>query len=202
MLAAATLRTRLSTVPLTDEYGPWSRVVAYEYLVGPPPGAPPTARPNPLWPGGSRINGQRFTPKGSFDTAYLTQDPVTALLEVQAVMSIGGYVRLAGANPQVVVTILGTVANVLDTTDPTVRAALRTSTSELTGVWAYVPGGAIAPTQLLGQLAYDGGRIHGIKYTSSKNPPATCLCVFPERLHAPERLSVIDGSGNLVSELP
>lgn len=203
MHAKPKLTTDLAAVSLVTVSGPWMRCVAHEYLGHAPPGAAPGSKPDPLWPGASKKHGQRFTPKGSFDTLYLTDSADTALLEVGAVFRKGGKLIPTRADPQVLVTIHGTVLDVLDTTDPSVQSALGTTTAELTGVWAYVRGRGLAPTQELGQAAYDGKRIHAILYTSAKNPPATCLCVFPDRLDPKhEMLRVIDTSGNLVSTLP
>ncbi|MCP4448480.1 MAG: RES family NAD+ phosphorylase [Myxococcales bacterium] len=203
MYKARTLRAKLSTLPLKTVIGPWSRVVANEYLAGPPPGAALGSGPDPLWPAGSKRHGARFTPKGGFDTAYLASTVDTALLEVGAVFRgpTGSLLPMA-TNPALLVTVNGVVLNVLDTTAPLIQAALRTTTAELTGVWAYAPMGR-PPSQVLGEAAYASKRVHGILYTSSKNSPETCLCVFPERLDGiHEQLEVHDGSGTIVGKLP
>ena len=170
---------------------------------GAPPGSPPGSPPRPLWPGASKLFGQRFTPKGSFDTGYLASDAITALMEVKAVM-VGPAGPLSPAShPWVLVSITGAVQNVLDVTDPAVQLLLGTSTSELTGAWAFSPAG-LPPTQVLGEAAFACGRIHAIKYHSAKNTGfGTCLAVFPTHLNpVTETLTVVDPSGILVDRLP
>lgn len=204
MYGHRTLLAKLAKLPLAPRVGPWSRLVALEYLQGPPPGAATDSGPDPLWPGGSKLHGQRFTPRGSFDTLYVCADQVTALLEVRsAFRGPHGMLRPTGVNPQVLVTIEGAVTRVLDLTKPSTMKALGTSTAELTGAWAYVPEGGEAPTQRLGRAAYASQRIRGLLYTSAVRPSTTCLCVFPDRLDpAEDRLTVIDSSGTIVSQLP
>lgn len=203
MWAERTLQKKLQSLPLINVHGSWSRCVAYEHLIGPPPGAAATAPPDPLWPGGSKRHGQRFTPKGSFDSVYLAQTVDTALLEAQAVFRTSAGLSPTVSNPTTLVTVETVVFNILNTCHPEIQHELGTSTSELTGAWAHVPDGGRPPTQILGAAAYQSGKLHGIQYTSSKNPPALCLCVFVDRLDAShELLRVIDRSGNLVNSLP
>ncbi len=163
MYARRTLLAKLAAIPLRTETGPWNRAVAHRYLVGPPPGLPPGSPPRPLWPGGAKLFGQRFTPKGSFETTYIASDSLTALMEVRGILA--GAVGLISppSNPWVIVAITGVVHSVLDTTDPTVQFALGTSVAELTGSWAHCPAGTTAPTQVLGEAAYASRRVHGIK---------------------------------------
>ncbi len=81
MLDAVALANALATVPFVSLGGPWHRAIDQEYLTKPPPGFPPGSPPQPLWPGGAKEKGGRFTPKGSFDTLYLCTDPTTAMLD-------------------------------------------------------------------------------------------------------------------------
>lgn len=179
-------------------------MVPFAHLTGPPPGAAPGSPPRPLWPEGAKIHGQRFTPKDGFDTAYLASDPLTAMAEVYCVL-VGptGLIPVVG-RPSVHVSIIGVVHNVLDTSNPAIQKQLNTTVSELAGPWAYVRGGGLAPTQILGQAAYDCGRVHAIMYHSSKNMASgTCLAVFPDRLDPTlERLEVFDPGRSLVDSLP
>ena len=59
------------------------------------------------------------------------------------------------------------------------------------------------PTQLLGGLAYDSGRIAGIKYASAKHPGGLNLVVFPDRITvaAGNYLEVYDPHGNLIQRI-
>jgi len=205
MFKRRTLLSKLATCPLITVAGPWVRGVQYRYLTAPPPGALPGTGPKPLWPGGSKLTGQRFTPKGGFDTAYLACDPYTAMAEVQMALLGPTGASLRPSPPMVFLTITGVVLNVLDATDPTIQSRLGTSLPELTGAWAYVPGGGMAPTQLLGSAAHNSKRIHAILYHSTKNMHANglCIAVFPDRLNPThESLVVHDPSGLLVDRLP
>ncbi len=206
MYKRATLLKKLATCGLISVHGPWSRAIQHRYLTGPPPGASAGTPPRPLWPGGSKMHGQRFTPKGGFDTCYVAGDLITAALEVQLmVQGPGGPVPVKASAPAVFVTIDGVVLNVLDMTAPANLALVGTSLAELLGPWAYVPGGGWAPTQVLGEAAYASRRIHGIRYPSAKNHAAggVCLAIFPDRLNPDhETLEVFDPSRQLVDRLP
>ncbi len=205
MFKRRTLLRKLASCPLRSVAGPFVRCVEHRHLAAPPPGALPGSGPRPLWPGGSKLFGQRFTPKGGFDTAYLACDPVTALAEVQLALVGPTGASLLSRPPTIVLTITGVVLNVLDTTNPVIQALLGTTLSELTGAWAWVPGGGMAPTQILGEASYASKRVHGILYHSTKNMHGggLCLAVFPDRLDpVHESLIVHDPSGGLVDRLP
>jgi hypothetical protein len=90
--------------------------------------------------------------------------------------------------------------NLLDLTDAATLSALGTTAQEMTGTWAAT---AQPPTQLLGQLASDCGRITGIKYASAKRPGGLNLVVFPERIPtaAGNFLEVYDPHGHLVQRI-
>src|SRR4051794_10229079 len=110
MLHGAGLKSALSRIKLLSVHGPWSRVVGFRYLLHAPGGK--KGAPQPLWGGASKINGARFTPKSSFDSIYLAWEPVTALLEVQALVAISGGTMLLRAAPWALVTVDGIVSNV------------------------------------------------------------------------------------------
>jgi RES domain-containing protein len=199
MLPPTQLAAVLSSIPLGSARGPWSRAVGYRYLLAPPPGH--RGRSRPLWGGAAKIAGARFTPVGSFDSVYLAHDPVTAFIEVSALVLLpGGPVPVRSA-PWVVISVDGILNRILDLTDPAILAALGTSVQEMTGTWAALPH---PPTQLLGQSAYDSNRIIGIKYNSAKHPGGLNLVVFPDRLSIADGnyLEVVDPDGNLAQRLP
>jgi hypothetical protein len=107
--------------------------------------------------------------------------------------------------PWVVLIVDGILSNILDLTDDAIRRALGTTTAELTGEWAYTQARAgIAPTQILGQAAFDC-RILGLKYDSSKHiTGGKAIVVFADHLAAnkPSFLDIFDPYGNLVQKLP
>ncbi len=198
MLRGARLKTALAKVKLISVPGPWSRVVAFCHLLKAPGGK--KGAPQPLWGGAAAIKGARFTPKGAFDSVYLAWDPVTALIEVQALVAVpGGTVPLRSA-PWALITVEGTVSRVLDLVDASVLTALGTSMQGMTGAWARE---ANPPTQELAQAAYDAGSIAGVRYGSAKNPDGVNLVVFPDRLVSPstDYLEVFDPDGNLAQRV-
>lgn len=199
MLPLLQLAAALQSAALVSAHGPWSRAIGYRHLLGPPPGQ--TGPPQPLWGGAAKTAGARFTPIGGFDSIYLAHDPITAFIEVSALILLpGGPVPVRSA-PWVVVSVDGIINNLLDLTDATTLAALGTTDQEMTGTWAATPH---PPTQLVGQLAYDSGRIAGIKYASAKHPGGLNVVVFPDRLAiaAGNYLEVYDPHGHLAQRLP
>lgn len=167
----------LDAARLTSAHGPWSRAVEYRHLLYAPPGQ--TGPPQPLWGGAARIAGARFTPQGSFDSIYLAHDPITAFVEVSALILLPNGPASVCIPPWVMVTVDGIMNNLLDLTDPATLTALGTTAQEMTGPWVTKPD---PPTQLLGRTAYDSGRIAGIKYASAKHPGGMNLVVFPVRI--------------------
>jgi RES domain-containing protein len=211
MLSAQELQQVLPTLPRTVVHGLWTRALAFQYAVIPPPGSPLGTSPDPLWPGGARDRGARFTPKGSFDSIYLASDPITALMEVSLVLQNPNAPAFTMATPPwVVFAVEGIVTEIVDLCDNAIQSSLNTSLQELTGEWAYSQSiylnrqGPLPPTQMLGQAAYDCGTITGLKYPSAKQPQSTCLLVFPDRLIGGSQnyLEVHDPSQVLSGRLP
>ena len=198
MLPLPELARVLTIIPLIGTHGPWSRAIGYQYLLSPPPGH--TGGPQPLWGGASTIGGARFTPIGSFDSLYLANDPVTAFLEVSALVLLPGGPVPTRTAPWVVISVEGIILSVLDLTDPATVTTLNTSQQEITGPWVTSPR---PPTQILGQAAFDSGRVTGIKYASAKHPGGINLVVFSDRLRiaAGSFLEVYDPHGNLTQRL-
>lgn len=198
MLPQLELAAALQSATVVSAHGPWSRAIGYRHLLGPPPGQ--TGPPQPLWGRAAKIAGARFTPTGSFDSVCLAHDPITAFMEVSALILLpGGPVSVRSA-PWVVISVDGILNHLLDLTDPTTPARLGTTVQEMTGTWAATPH---PPTQLLGQLAYDSGRIAGIKYASAKQAGGINVIVFPDRIAiaAGNYLEVHDPHGNLAQRL-
>ena len=198
MLPLLQLAAALANATLVSAHGPWSRAIGYRHLLGPPPGL--TGPSQPLWGGAAKLAGARFTPPGGFDSIYLAHDPITAFIEVSALVLLpGGPVPVRTA-PWVVVSVDGILNNLLDLTDAATLTALGTTAQEMTGTWAATPH---PPTQLLGRLAFDSGRIAGIKYASAKRPGGLNLVVFPDRISvsAGNVLEVYDPHGNLAQRI-
>jgi RES domain-containing protein len=177
MLAFAQLKAALAKVDLISVHGPWSRVVPYRHLAAPPPGR--TGKPQPLWGGGATRQGARFTRKGGADSIYLADNPITACIEVFGLILLPTGPTMVHSAPLVLISVDGIVNHVLDLTDLATLTSLGTNAQEVTGTWVM---SANPPTQLLGQAAYDCGRISGIRYGSAKAPDALNLVVFPDAL--------------------
>ena len=128
--------------------------------------------------------------KGTFGGIYLAYDPITALKEVDAILSQQAFPPSTILTPPwTVFAVEGNLERLLDLTDLKVQARLKTSFPELIGDWRIQQsrhlrgGGPLSPTQLLGRVAYDTGRILGIKFDSAKNPEGGFnVVVFPDRL--------------------
>lgn len=199
MLTREKLTGALSEATLVEVPGPWSRIVGFRHLLGPPPGL--SGPPQPLWGGAARLYGARFTPKGGFDSIYLASDPITALLEVQALVILPGGPLVLRTAPWAIVSIDGLVSNVLDLTNPATLAALGTNEQEISSPWVTISN---PPTQLLAQEAWRSGAIAGIKYRSAKHPrDGLNLVVFPDRLSVSpnDYLEVYDPYGHLAQRI-
>ena len=198
MLPLPHLAAALQSAALVSAHGPWSRAIGYRHLLSPPPGQ--TGPPQPLWGGAAKIAGARFTPQGGFNSIYLAHDPITAFIEVSALILLPGGPLPVRSAPWVIITVDGIVNQLLDLTDPSTLAALGTTAQEMTGTWAAI---ACPPTQLLAQLAYDSGRIAGIKYASAKHPGGLNVVVFPDRIPIAtgNYLEVYDPHGHLAQRL-
>jgi RES domain-containing protein len=198
MLSSSKLATALRKVSVTSEHGPWVRSLAYQHLLGAPPGL--SGKPQPLWGGGSKIHGARFTPQSSFDSIYVAEDPITALAEVWALVMLPNAPIPVLSHPLVLVSLDGILHNLLDLTEAITLKTLSTTIQEVTGPWAT---SAHPPTQSLGQAAHDSGRITGIKYGSARNPQGVNIVVFPDRIHLSTGiyLAVHDPHGHLNQRL-
>ena len=198
MFPSAQVAVALGAVKLASARGPWSRAVGYRHLLAPPTGLRGPAQP--LWGGAAKLVGARFTPKGSFESIYLASDPITAFVEVSALLLLpGGPVPVRSA-PWVIVSVDGMMNDLLDLTDLATLAALGTSEQEMTGPWVKAPD---PRTQALGRAAYRSGRIAGIKYRSAKHTGGLNLVVFPDRISisAGNYLEVYDPHGNLAQRI-
>jgi RES domain-containing protein len=199
MLPLPQLAAALQSVALVSARGPWSRAIGYRHLLGPPPGQ--TGPPQPLWGGAAKTVGARFTPAGAFDSIYLAHDPITAFIEVSALILLPGGPVPVRSVPWVVISVDGILNHLLDLTDPSTLTALSTTAQEVSGTWANLPQ---PPTQLLGQLAYGSGRIAGIKYASAKHPGGINIVAFPDRLTVASgnHLEVYDPHDHLAQRIP
>ncbi|WP_017717643.1 RES family NAD+ phosphorylase [Kamptonema formosum] len=104
---------------------------------------------------GSRLGG-RYNPPSAFEALYLADSSVTALLEVEALIKAGTLLRSIAKPPLIVLSINSQLNAVLDITNLNSQQALGTNLQELTGNWRLMNAlGQIAPTQSLGEAAYN-----------------------------------------------
>jgi len=130
MLQSPGLDGAIPKLKLATVQGPWWRIVAFRHLLKSPP--------QPLWAAGSKIDGARFTPKGSFDSLYLARDQVTALAEVNGLVLLPAGPHSVPTPPCTLFVVNGIVSRVLDLTDAATLAALGSNEQEVTGSWAKV----------------------------------------------------------------
>lgn len=211
MIPRAELGACLATLPRISVAGVFARTVPIAYLRGAPPGAPAGSGPQPLWPGGARLRGARYTPPGGCDALYLAPDGATALAEVQAVVfgHDGTVAPGAGYDPLLVFGVRAELPDVVDLCDPAVQSALGTSDAELRAPWLRAQErhrlghGNLPPTQALGQAACGAGNILALRYPSYRREGARNLVVFTDRLNAlGGRLELIDDNGTYAQRLP
>ena len=96
MLDGAALAATLAALPVTSLSSVLYRAVTRRALVGDPPY--PTVRP--LFDLGAPQRGARYTPVGGMRSLYLTEDPETALAEVNQ-----AYAKLRRQNPPIMAAI-------------------------------------------------------------------------------------------------
>jgi hypothetical protein len=200
MVSTAALRRILPTLPRVALHGPWYRAVHDDHVRSAPPGSPVRSPAQPLWPGGAARHGARFTPRAlpaglaagvsataGIDCLYLAEDELTPLIEVAGVLRPRPGTGL-WFEPQVMMTVDGLVADVLDLTDGATQQALGTTYQELTGPWRlqqsiHLAGSGPRPaTQALGEAVYQSGRVVALRYPSAKHPRGVGLVVFTARL--------------------
>jgi RES domain-containing protein len=203
MLRGDALRSAVAHAPLAYLDGPWLRGVDADLLTKPPPGFPARSRPQPLWGGGAKLKGGRFTPKGSFETLYLASDLLTLGMEMDKVFPRGGATPGAPLpNPFTTVHVAGRVRNVLDLTSAATRRKLGTTVAEITAPWRLEPDPI---THELARAAVESRRILAILAPSAANRRrGTILALFTQLLplFPPSHVECEDSSGRLAQRLP
>jgi hypothetical protein len=215
MLPPQALRRVLPEIGRIQLRGPWYRAVNFDDLSGPPPGGPSGSAVQPLWPGGAARKGARFTPQTlsgtpGIDCLYLAEDELTPLQEIAAVLRPPRSPVPLLFEPQVLLTVDGVLADILDLTDTETQDALGTSRQELTALWllqqsSYLAGtGPLPPTQLLAAEAFASRAVVGLRYPSSKNANGVGVAVFTSRLVPGRHLLKVHNrrGGRLQQSLP
>ena len=204
MLPERQLRAALRKIAPVPIEGPFSRAVALHYLF-PKPASAPRVKPQPLWGMGSKRFGGRYTPKNSFETVYVAKDIVTALTEVQALISIpSGPAFTIVSAPWVTVAIRGFLSFVLDLTQSANVQAIGSSYQSLLARGVGFPVKQVSLPRICSD-AYatrpDG--LTGFVIPRARIlPSGVCVAVFPDRLRKPAYLEVYDPHGNVAQRLP
>ena len=201
MLTQGKLHAALASLPSVAIDGPWVRAIDARLLQGAPPGEREGTRPQPLWGGGARLHGGRFTPRGSFDTVYLASDLATLGLEIGSALGEGkGVSRMK--DPFTVVHVNGRLTRVLDLRDGAVLDELCTTVDEMAGAWRVERA---PPTHRLGMAAHESERFCAIIAPSAKRAgKGFVLAVFPDQIgrFPPSFVESVDTTGRLVQRVP
>ena len=208
MLAYSQLRNVLPGLPVQPLTGQnvFYRAITLEALYGFHQN-PPYTSIRPLYNLGAPAGGARFTPQNGPPALYLTAEPETAFAEVEQF-----YAKLRQQNPPlfaltrpvVLISVNVHLEQVLDVTDAAIQAALQTTPQELAGSWRVPQNqGLLAPTQELGQAAFDCGAIQALRYESVQHPGHACYVIFTDRLqNTASFVEVHDPDNNLRERLP
>lgn len=151
---------------------------------------------------GSYRFGGRYNPASAFEVLYLADSPLTALQEVELLIRRDERLFAVKGSPRILLSVDVSLRRMLDLTDGRWQKALNTNLQELTGSWlAMNAAGHIAPTQTLGQVCYENGRIEALKVPSARDAQAFNLAVFPDRLAETSWLRVFDREGFIDAQL-
>lgn len=129
-----------------------------------------------------------------FPILYLTEDPVTALFEVGAMLGSPHRVAVPGPGHHwAIISVSVKLSGVVDLTRPAERRLIRASAQELTGDWDGYrlrrivrprpsPAWPVAPTQQLGQALHRVRGVEGVITYSARDATKKNLVVFPNKL--------------------
>lgn len=152
---------------------------------------------------GSLKLGGRYNPPSAFEVLYLSENPVTALQEIQMVRVTDAALFSAKSSPRILLSVEMTLQAILYVTASDVQATLGTNLQELTGSWiAPNARGEEAPTQRLGRAVWDHGGIEALVVPSAQDPRRSNITVFPDRLLPGSRLRVFDEDGLIDASVP
>lgn len=159
----------------------------------------------PLASAGSKLQGGRFNPPGSFEVLYTALAAHTALAEREGILLRDAAIKAARAiRTGVLLRIACHLISVLDLTDERVRQRLEISLADLTGPWLPwnarpdAPSDALgttAPSQRIGLAVYVSRRFEAILAPSAKDAKGCCLAIFPDRLQPGSRVVIDDPQG-------
>ncbi len=152
---------------------------------------------------GSLRTGGRYNMPGRFEALYLATSPLTALLEVEALVQTVEGLRGIKGPPRILLSVDYRLQAVADLTELPTRQALGTTLAELRAPWRPLnAAGEVAPTQVLGEVVHEHPGIEALRVPSAREPSTDNLVVFPDRLQGGSGLRVFDDSGLIDAHLP
>lgn len=152
---------------------------------------------------GSLQFGGRYNAPSAFEALYLATHPVTSLLEVEALFKSATELKCFLKPPQLLLSIEYKLSAIIDVANLDNQNTLNTNLQELTGNWRLMNAlGQLAPTQLLGEAAYNLQTVEALKVPSARDTNSYNLVVFPDRLSGNSFLRVYDDSGTINAQLP
>jgi hypothetical protein len=149
-----------------------------------------------------------------FQTLYLTEDPIVALFEVQALL--GSWHGVNVPNPNVFFTVISVkvkLTSIADLRDPAQLQHVGASIQELTGDWeGYAlrsptpptspPYYSDVPTHQLGYELNQVPYLEGLMTYSARVPDRKNLVIFPRNLDPSSSVECYDSAGNLIQQIP
>lgn len=133
---------------------------------------------------GSMKADNRYSRASRFEALYTSYYPQIAMLEVIQSKNFQGSMPGASSVQHFTFSLSVKSDGILDLTEPSVQKLLGTNLQELTGDWKTVNQlyEEDAPTQVLGQVAYECERIKAIRYPSKIDPTVANLVIFKNRI--------------------
>lgn len=143
---------------------------------------------SPLSGFGSTQRGGRYNRKNTFEAYYVARSRRTALLEVGAIASVRGVVHAVSGRALLTVDVR--LRNVLDLRDPSVRAHLGVSLSDLYAPWLTEQTNRRFPlTQRIGEAARRERFEAILAPSDADKPDGWNLVVIPETMMRGSRVS-------------
>jgi RES domain-containing protein len=190
MLQGDALEAALTRLPTQSAEGTAYRVIPAQYHL--------TA----LSSVGSLQHGGRYNPRGQLEALYLSDSPITALQEIDAIQQTSSRLIGRKTGPKTLLSVDYLLQRLVNLTDTETRNALHVTLQDLLGPWVLEQTVTeVAPTQRLG-LAIAGAGIEALRVPSSKNPSSSNLVIFPRTVLEGSWLRVYDDSGFIDARLP
>ncbi len=190
MLQGDALEAALTQLPIRSAEGTAYRVIPAQYHL--------TA----LSAVGSLRHGGRYNPRDQLEALYLSDSPITALQEIDAIQQTSSRLIGRKTGPKTLLSVDYFLRRFVDLTDTETRNALHVTLQELLRPWILKQTVTeVAPTQRLG-LAIARTGSEAVRVPSSKNPSSSNLVIFPRSLLTGSWLRVYDDSGFIDARLP